>query len=344
MPVTLKPIETYRDDFSFRNSAEAIRRFPFPFPEDSYMYSVNLEPATPREPGSVFAHWFDIDEHYLSEMAERARVLEQDPRRCIVMPHMATAAWDALEMLMTHLAADYPEHFSLTRDGSHWTWENRPLQLTQSFTFGDAATLPCEPMEFITRQVQGDIALLDQRDGDLFMDAGMVTSPADWSLAFDAGMSFKQWHAPVPIAHQMGVFDRALKYLLAIPVDRPARRLNWTMTINPRLDTSPETYHEWGHERGLVTPENVAKMVHLRVELQLMPRLPRSNALLFSIRTYLISLEELVTNPAWACRLHRVLRDLPDAIADYKGLTRYRKTVVDWLAQFDPEAASATAA
>ncbi|MNY74089.1 hypothetical protein D3C86_2130340 [compost metagenome] len=72
-----------------------------------------------------------------------------------------------------------------------------------------------------------------------------------------------------------------------------------------------------------------------------MARLPRSNALLFGIRTYLISLEELASNPAWACRLHRVLRDLPEAIADYKGLTRYRPLVVDWLSQFDPETAAA---
>ncbi|MNC28487.1 hypothetical protein D3C75_766920 [compost metagenome] len=189
--------------------------------------------------------------------------------------------------------------------------------------------------------MQGDFALLDQRDGDLFMDAGIVTGPADWSLAFDAGMSFKQWHAPVPMAPELGVFDRALKYLLNIAVERPVRRLNWTMTVNPRLDTSSETFHEWGHERGQVTADNVAGLVHLRVELQHMARLPRSNALLFGIRTYLISLEELASNPAWACRLHRVLRDLPEAIADYKGLTRYRPLVVDWLSQFDPEAAAA---
>jgi hypothetical protein len=140
------------------------------------------------------------------------------------------------------------------------------------------------------------------------------------------------------MAHQMGVFDRALKYLLNIQVGHPVRRLNWTLTINPRLDTSPETFHQWGGDRGKVTPENVGRLVHLRVELQLMARLPRSNALLFGIRTYLISLDELVTNPAWAQRMHRVMRDLPDPIADYKGITRYRQTLVDWLRRFDPEA------
>lgn len=338
MTLTFNPVESYREDFSFRNSAAAIRRFPFPFPQDQYQYSVNLEPATSRDPGSVFEHCFDIDEHYVSEMAERARVLELDPGRCLVMPHMQPAAWDALEMLMEHLARDYPQHFQLQRDGERWHWRNLALGIDQAFTYGDADSLPCAPLEYIGRQVQGDFALLDQRDGDLFMDAGLVTGPADWSLAFDAGMSFKQWHAPVPMAQQMGVFDRALKYLLNIQVGQPVRRLNWTLTINPRLDTSPETFHEWGSERASVTPENVGRLVHLRVELQLMVRLPRSNALMFSIRTYLIGMHELVTQPAWAQRLHRVLRDLPEPIADYKGMTRYRQTLVDWLRPFDPEA------
>ena len=39
--------ETFRDDFSFKNSPAAIRRFPFPFDRDDYMYSVNMEPHVP---------------------------------------------------------------------------------------------------------------------------------------------------------------------------------------------------------------------------------------------------------------------------------------------------------
>lgn len=335
MSLPIESVETYRDDFTFRNSERAIARFPFPFPEDKYMYSVNIEPAVSRNPGSVFEHYFDIDEHYRAEVAERAIVLEQDPRRCIVMPHMETASWDALDMIMHHLAADYPAWFALECDGNRWHWTNRPLNIQQTFTFGDAATLPCPPLEYIMRQTQGDMALLDQRDGDLFMDAGVITGPADWSLAFDAGMSFRQWHSPVPLAHQAGIFERALKYLLAIQPGSPVRRLNWTLTIHPRLDTSSETWHLWGGERGHVTPENVGDIVHLRVELQFMARLPRSHALMFGIRTFLCSMADLATNPEWARRLHRVMRDLPEPIAEYKGISRYRTTLVDWLSQFD---------
>ena len=38
--------ETFRDDFSFSNSPAAVRRFPFPFDRDAYMYAVNIEPHT----------------------------------------------------------------------------------------------------------------------------------------------------------------------------------------------------------------------------------------------------------------------------------------------------------
>jgi dimethylamine monooxygenase subunit A len=327
--------ETFRDDFTFSNSPAGIRRFPFPFHEDKYMYAVNIEPHVPGPKGSVYEFPFDIDEHYVSEMRDRALVLEADPGRCQALPHMMTAQWDMLELIMTSMARDYPEHFTLNRDGAHWHWINRPLGIDQKFTFGEVNTLPYEPMEYIGRQVQGDFSIQDQRDNQLWMDAGIITSQADWSLDFDVGMNFFEWHAPVPLAHQIGVFERALKFLLNLQIGNPVRRLNWTMTINPRLDTSPENYHKWGTDRTTVTPENVGKKVHLRVEMQGLFRLPRSNAILFSIRGYLLSLEQLVTVPKWGRRLPRVLRTLPDELVGYKGLSRYRDTTIEWLSKYD---------
>lgn len=346
MEATFKT-ETFRDDFTFHNSERAIRRFPFPFDRDSYMYSVNMETHDGGEAGSVYEFAVDIDEHYVAEMRDRALVLAEDPARCQSLPHMDLAGWDTLDVLFTRMADSYPEYFTIERDGDRWRWVNRPLEIDDTFVFGDTSTLPprpggtagvdepMSPLEYSTRQVQGDFAVLDQRDDNLWMDAGMVTSQADWSLDFDIGMNFYEWHGPVPLAHEMGIFDRALKYLLNLQQSTAARRLNWTMTINPRLDTSPENYHKWGIDRATVTPDNVGEKVHLRVELQIFYRLPRSNALLFPIRCYLISLDDLVTVPGWGQRLHRVLKTLPPELAEYKGLTRYLDTTVDWLAKYD---------
>ncbi len=330
-----KPAQTFRGDFSFRNSDAAILRFPFPFEGDGYMYAVNIEPHVQTGPTAAYDAFFDLDEHYVAECEERALVLAEDKLRCQVLPHMIDAEWDTLELLMENLARDYPAQFTLSKNGDAWRWMNRPLGLDQTFTFGDAATLPYPPFEYITRQVQGDFTLQDQRDDNLFMDGGMVTSQADWSLNFDLGMTFHEWHGPVPLAHELGVFDRALKYLLRLQVAKPVRRLNWTLTVNPRLDTSPENYPLWGPDRLTVTRENVGEKMCLRVELQTLTRLPRSNAILFGIRGYLIRLEELVRVRKWAARLHRVLRDLPPELVEYKGMARYRDTIVDYLAPFD---------
>ena len=327
--------ETFRDDFTFSNSPAAIRRFPFPFHEDRYMYAVNIEPHAPGPAGTAYEHPIDVDEHYVAEMRDRALVLDEDPLRCQSLPHMDLAGWDLLELLMEAQAGSFPEHFTLERDGDRWHWINRPLGIDDRFTFGDASTLRYGPMEYVTRQSQGDFVIVDQRDGQLWMDAGMVTTQADWSLDFDIGMNFMEWHGPVPLAHELGVFDRALKFLLNIRQGAPVRRLNWTTTIHPRLDTSPENYHRWGPDRTIVTPDTVGDLVHLRVELQSFWRLPRSNAIVFPIRCYLISMNELVTIPKWARRLHRVLLTLPQELADYKGLSRYRAATVEWLSRFD---------
>lgn len=327
--------ESFRDDYTYKNSAEAIKRFPFPFPEDQYMYSVNIEPHTKGKPGSVYEFPFDVDEHYVAECHDRAITLQEDPGRYQALPHMMDAQWDFLELAMESLANDYPEHFILTKNGSTWTWENKPLGIHDTFTFGDSTTLPREPFDYMGRQVQGDFVLLDQRDETLYADAGIVTCQADWSLAFNVGMSWREWHGPVPKATELGVMDRALKYLLNLQLANPVRRLNWTMTVNPRLDTSPENYPHWGGDRNKVNADNVSELVHLRVELQSLFRLPRSNGIVFSIRCYLMSLKDIATYPRWAKRLHRVQKTMHPDLIEYKGMTKFHPLLVEWLSQFD---------
>lgn len=328
--------ESFRGDYSYHNSPAAIRRFPFPFDRDEYMYSVNMEPHRAAGPDhSVFQRRFDVDEHYVAEMQDRAITLSRDPGRCQSLPHMRLAGWDLLELIMLAKSEDYPDLFEFTRDGDRWRWVNKPLGIDDTFTFMDDATLPYGPMEYITRQTQGDFALLDQRENNLWMDAGMVTSQADWSLDFDIGMNFFEWHAPVPRAAEMGIFQRALKFLLNVQQDTPARRLNWTLTVNPRLDTAPETYPEWGPEKRTLTPENVGEKQYLRVELQTFFRLPRSNAIVFPIRCYLCALQDIVQVPKWGRRLHRVIKGIPEDLATYKGFIVNQQLLVDYLSKFD---------
>ena len=66
MTIALRQQESYRDDFTFANSPEAIRRFPFPFDQDRYMYAVNVEPHVRGGPTAAYDHLLDVVEHYLN--------------------------------------------------------------------------------------------------------------------------------------------------------------------------------------------------------------------------------------------------------------------------------------
>jgi dimethylamine monooxygenase subunit A len=319
--------------------------FPFPFDEATYMYSTNVEPAeTPR--ATAIGEWgrsiYDVDAHYVGEIAERERILASDPSRCQVLPHMREAAWDVVAHVTRTLARDHPAQFALRSDGERCAWLNRVLDIEQEFTLGDDDSLPIEPFEWVARQVQEDIELLDHRDGTLYLDAGILTFGADWSLDFDLGMSFLEIHGPVPRVHELGVIPRAHKFLLGLQPGPAFRRTNWTMTVDRRLDTTTEVYPTWGPDRAAVEYRDIGRRLHLRVEVQHFVRLPRSNAVMFPIRTYLAPLEAIAAVPIWAARLHGVLATLPEDLVDYKGLTRYRDACVAWLAEQSSAAVQAT--
>lgn len=319
------------------SAPDLVETFPFPFAADSYRYSTNVEPAgssvhTPA--GRWGERVVDIDSEYENELTERADILAADPSRYAVLPHMRPACWDTMVTLMREMASAYPETMSLERNGQVWRWRNDRLGITQEFVFGDDASLPAEPLAFIASQVQEDIVLLDQRDGDLFGDAGVVTFAADWSFGFDVGMTFLEIHGPVPRLRESGVITRAREFLMRLQPGETYRRTNWSMTIGRRLDVSTERYHEWGPDRTTiqtVSDDEFGRRVHLRVEVQHLIRLPASGSICFLIRTYMLPLVDLASYEPWRVRTAAVLAELPDDMADYKGIIAYRDRVVSWL-------------
>lgn len=316
--------------------------FPFPFAADEYRYSTNVEPAgspvlTPA--GKWGEAVIDVDAHYLGELAERAEILRRDPGRHAVLPHMRAACWDACLTILGELATAYPTSFTLTPTApGRWHWRNLLTGDDLEFTYGDDTTLPLPPLQWISSQVQEDIVLLDQRD-QLYGDAGVVTFAADWSMAFDVGMSFLEIHGPVPRIHETGVISRAHEFLKRLQPHQPYRRTNWTMTIGRRLDVATELYPEWGRDRDMIQQVDDATfgaLVHLRVEVQHLIRLPDSGAIMFLIRTYMMPLDVLATIEPWRARAAKVLAELPRDMAEYKGVIKYKDRAAAWLRAHGP--------
>lgn len=314
---------------------ERIRKFPFPFRDEVYRYSANVEPANKNiatDAGAWGKGLIDIDEFYLDELADRERILNRDPSRSQVLPHMKPAVWDTIATLLPSMAEENPEIMSFHREGNHCRWHNSLQDLDIEFTIGDEDSLPMEPLRFLSTQIQDDIVLLDIRDDTMWLDAGVVSFAADWSFSFDVGMSFLEIHGPVPRVKEENIIQRAEQFLMRLQPGEQFRRTNWTMTVGRRLDTSTETYPEWGPDRGTIaTDPEMPDKLHLRVEVQHLVRLPHTGTLLFLIRSYLLPLTDIAQVPAWRERFGNILAELPQDMADYKGITNYRKAASEWL-------------
>ncbi|MEZ0357499.1 DUF3445 domain-containing protein [Mycobacterium sp. SA01] len=319
------------------SAPDLVASFPFPYTADSYRYSTNIAPArtvVTTATGQWGGRVVDIDSEYTLELAERRRILAADPSRHAVLPHMGIACWDTMLTLMSELANSYPAAMSLSRAGDTWCWRNELLGITQEFVAGDESSLPCDPLAYIAGQVQEDIVLLDQRDGDLFADAGVVTFAAGWSFGFDVGMTFLEIHGPVPRLRETGVITRAREFLMRLQVGGIYRRTNWSMTVGRRLDVSTEAVPQWLPDRAhldAVDDDTFGRLIHLRVEVQHLIRLPESGAICFLIRSYMLPLADIATVDEWRVRTAAVLAELPDDMVDYKGLSPYRDRAVTWL-------------
>jgi hypothetical protein len=312
--------------------------FPFPLTADTYQYTANLQPAGQRQVTAAGSWGETITRagpDYRELIAERERILRADPGRLIRDPALLPAEWDTLRYLMRHLAADHPGSFEYAEDGTAAHWVNRRLGLAADFILGDAATLPGGPLEFIGRQVVEDLVLLDEREGRLYVDAGLVTFASGWSFPFVVGSSFAEIHGPVPRANAAGVFARAEAFLLRLPPGAAYRRVNWAFQPYRVLDHSLDAAADWmgaaARFSRTATAGDIAREVYLRVELQHLIRLETSGAILFLIDTRLMAVADLARVPAWADRLIAVLTSLPDDLADYKGLAELRPRVVDCL-------------
>jgi len=75
-------------------------------------------------------------------------------------PETFPLQWETLEMLLPLMAQDYPEYFTLQISGQQWHWQNRLLDCEDVFVLNDAASLPLAPLDWLGRQVQEDLLLM----------------------------------------------------------------------------------------------------------------------------------------------------------------------------------------
>jgi hypothetical protein len=264
--------------------------------------------------------WFEIDERYIDEMAERRRLLaerHEDVFGALGVSDDARA--ETLSEIAANLTAYAPQWFARDGDLLHNALTDETWNIAAS---------SCDPLELAGRLVQEDLCIIQQSDEGPIFTAALLCFPSRWRLHEKLGKPLVAVHGPVPFYAER----------LATPVDRfmakvrtghIASRLNWSVLDDPAMFQPGGKWRE--QQNTAVTPDNAGERLYLRVERQTLRRLPQSGAILFGIRVHCYPLARAIASPAAASRLAEAVRALPEATLHYKSLRAYGPALLAWL-------------
>lgn len=266
--------------------------------------------------------WIDADADLAADLREKRRLLAERPGEVLAaLPESAEAQREALDLLAEHLPRRFPDLYRFAAGGLHVV----PLGETVPL---DAALAP---IDAAGRLVQEDLCLM-QADaaGDYCLTAASLCFPSRWRLAEKVGKPLAAIHAPVP-GYDAALAKPVDRFFALLKADKPVERSNWSVYDDPAL------FQPCGHGRKALDPtltaENAGVRLWLRAERQTLRRLPRTGAVLFTIRIHRWTLDAAVADRRDAAALLDLVRTLPPELALYKSMPAIRAPLEAFLAR-----------
>ncbi|MGZ4682922.1 MAG: heme-dependent oxidative N-demethylase family protein [Acidimicrobiales bacterium] len=215
--------------------------------------------------------WLVVDDRYAAEVDLKARLLAERPDDVFAArPAALDACAEVLELVADWLAAHHPERPPARGSDRH-------------------------PLDAAGRRVQEDLCVLLEHDGTYTLEAASLCFPSHWRLHDKLGRSLAAIHAPVP--HYASELEAKVdRFFGRLRVDRPVVRRNLSIhchddLFRPEPHESPESF---------APDASGIDQVWLRSERQTLVRLPRTGAVLFTIKTQLCPVTALRHRPELA--------------------------------------------
>ena len=109
--------------------------------------------------------------------------------------------------------------------------------------------------------------------------------------------------------------------------DLDPEELAWSTTTNGPEDS----IHHGCRATSYSDPTVLPQLLRLRTERQTLRRLPKSGAILFTIRTYLFPVTELGKERGVPARMANAIRSWPADVAKYKRSSLYKDVLLEYL-------------
>ena len=297
--------------------------------------------------GKVDGQVFQIDSNFALyrrvKLAARKENLNKYYQTCDYSPSMATAV---AGLIIDRLTQDYSQYFNakLLSNGniifnSLLTGEtfylDGDLQL-QKVEIDGEEVIPvyASALDALATQIQEDITVIcrDNRDSRNWVSAIHLCFPNHWSAQEKIGQDFATVHAPVAGIEKIN--RRANKIVNTMIERRPTVRFAWGLSTDTRLNHHPEAPQNISTEEWRGRSFNFNRddpRLYLRIERQTIWGLPKSNAALFTIRTYFRDCNVIKQDHLLKSKLLSAIESMTSDSLVYKGLAANKKDILMWL-------------
>jgi hypothetical protein len=220
---------------------------------------LRLPQVAPVAPGE----WLRVDAAYVAQLAEKARLITERRADVIaVLPGAEQAAAELLEVVLEELA----QRVDFAVAGERVT---RPDGVELVVDRGD-------PLLTLSRFVQEDFCIHHRQGAEHVLTAALLCFPAAWTLAEKIGQPLGRIHRPVA-RYDAEVARRVQRMFDMVRVGQPLWRANLLRYDDPALFQP--------HNEARPRPVGRPSSPYLRSERQVILRLPRTGAVVFSIHT-----------------------------------------------------------
>lgn len=283
---------------------------------DTRLFQIATRPLDP-------ADWLDPDADMAAQLAEKARLHQTHFSQIFAeLPESRPAQAELLSLLADYLPERFPR-----------LWHKRDDALLVVPT-GETVPLAGNPLAQAARLVQDDLLILSRADAGWRLVAASLSFPSSWVLSEKIGKVLDAIHDPVP-GFAPGTRSAAIMARMfdALRPETPLIRWNWSLYGDRRLfhpDISGPDLPRFGSGE-------TADPVYLRLERQVLRKLPETGAIVFTIRISLVDFDSFAGEPhaaGLAEKLHAQLLALTPEQLAYKGLTRERERILSRLAGF----------
>ena len=239
------------------------------------------------------SEWLQVD-HRWSEQIQKKHDLLESAKDVVIAtrPGGNQASAEVLGMIIENLQNFHPE-VAISVDHSE------------------------HPLVAASRLVQEDLCLLVKSD-TWRLEAASVCFPSRWFLPSKIGHTMDEIHEPIPgydstlSSPTNALFDR-------LNESKSYWRLNWTLIDNSELH-QPQSIRR--------SPSGALSDWYFRVERQTLRFIPKSGAILFTIRNYVAPASELAEQyEGFTDELLHSIETAPEEMQEYKGWVGVAETI-----------------